>query len=715
MEKYTQDNRMIRVETPLGKDVLLLQGFEGRESVSDVFDYELTMHSTKHNIALDALIGNSATMVITLPGKKERFINGIISEFRHVGTFILEDGEQSSILSHYQARLVPWFWTLKLNKDCRIFQNKNVPDIVREIFKENRLAEFEMRLTESYAQREYCVQYRESDFDFVSRLLEEEGIFYFFEHSKQKHKMILADDPTRFKLLPHQSKVDFAMVFDTEENEVSISDWQVNRRMCSEKVELRDFNFRNPFLDLTSNLKSKKSRGKELEIYDYPGEYESRDLGDKISRIRFEESKTEELTVSATTNGRGFSSGGRFELKRHPRKSFNREYAVLRAEHRANQGGNYRSGGAAPFQYQCSFTCVPHPTSFRPARQTPVPKVQGTQTAIVVGPKSEEIFVDKHSRVKVQFHWDRLGKRDENSSCWIRVSQPWAGTGFGGVTIPRIGQEVIVDFLEGDPDRPIITGRVYNGASMPPYELPANKAHSGLMSRSTPKGGSDNFNGIRFNDEASEEKMEVQAEKDQQILVKNDKAEDVLNDETVNIGNNRTEQVFGNEVRTITKDLMRTVLQNQVEIVALNRSKNIGLNDSKIVGVSQSIDVGVDRSISVGNDEQKQVGGNNHTTIDGNKTTLIAENDQKRIGGKKVTKAKGHILYDSKSGILLKVGASTVKITPSSIELNVGSSSIKMDSAEIIIAGNVSNVFGSKVRLIGMSEVEINGGIVKIN
>lgn len=586
---------MIRVETSLGKDVLLLQAFEGKESVSETFEFDLTVHSTNHNIPLDSLIGTSATVVISLPDKKERFINGIISEFQHIGTFLLEEGTLSSVLSHYQARLIPWFWTLKLNQDCRIFQNKNVPDIVRQIFEENSLAEFEVRLTENYTVREYCVQYRESDFNFVSRLLEEEGIFYFFEHSAKKHKLILADNPTRFKPLPDQSKVDFAMAFDSQEEDASISDWQVRRKMGSEKFELRDFNFRNPFLDLTSNLKSKKSRGKELEVYDYPGEYQSLDLGDKITRIRFEEEKARELTVSAKTSGRGFVSGYRFELNRHPRKSFNRDYVVLQAEHKASQAGNYRSGAAAEaFQYECNFICFPHPTSFRPVRQTPIPKVQGTQTAIVVGPKSEEIFVDNHGRVKVHFHWDRLGKRDENSSCWIRVSQPWAGTGFGGITIPRIGQEVIVDFLEGDPDRPIITGRVYNGAAMPPYELPANKAHSGLMSRSTPKGGSDNFNGIRMDDGYGAEMMQVQAEKDEDILVKNDKTETVGNNETIQIGVDRAENV-GN-----------------------NQTVEIGNDDSLKVGNNQQINIGNNRSEDVGNNEQVKIGSNRNTTIGDN-------------------------------------------------------------------------------------------------
>lgn len=727
MENYTQDNRLLRVETPLGKDALLLQSFEGKEAISDLFEFDLTMHSADHDIALDSLIGEAANIVIRTDDKSERFINGVISEFRHTGTFLLEDGVESSLLSHYQMKLVPWFWTLTLNRDCRIFQNKNVPDIVREIFSEHRAAEFEMRLNADYAPREFCVQYRESDFNFVSRLLEEEGIFYFFEHSPKKHKLVLADDPTQFNPLPNQSKIDFAVVADTAETEAIISDWQVSRRMRSERFELRDYNFRNPALDLTTNLESPKSRGREFEIYDYPGEYELRNTGDKLVRTRFEAEKAQELIIFAESVGRGFQPGYRFELKRHPRKDFNREYTLLQVEHRASQAGNYRSGSAGEaFSYNCKFVCFPHPTKFRPVRKTPIPKIQGTQTAVVVGKKGEEIEVDKHGRVKVHFHWDRVAK-NAKSSCWIRVSQPWAGTGFGGITIPRIGQEVIVDFLEGDPDRPIITGRVYNGALKPPYDLPANKAHSGLMSRSTPKGGSQNFNGIRFNDEIGGEKFAVQAEKNQEILVKNDKAEDVWNDETVNIGNNRTEQVFGNEVRTISKDLMRSVMQNQAEFVGMNRGTDVVLNDNLNIGGSQQVTVGViadviayrefdidtpgsqfieiaqDQMASIGNRQVISIG---HTIVEAINKLHKADPQSQYVIVKKTQSTSVGGEY------LLNVGENQVKISAisdgklliestESIEIKCGASSIKMDKI-----GNI-DIKGTYIKIDGTKRIDI--------
>ena len=636
----------------MGKDVLLLQGFEGSEAVSELFEFDLTMHSVNHDIQLDALIGEKANVFIKLTDKSERVINGVISEFRHAGTFLLEDGKDAAIFSHYQMKIVPWFWTLSLNRDCRIFQNKNVPDIVREIFGEHRLAEFEMRLTGNYAPREYCVQYRESDFNFVSRLLEEEGIFYFFEHSKEKHKLILADAPTQFKPLPNRSKIDFLMASDAGESETFISDWQVSRRMCSERFELRDFNFKNPAFNLTTDWSGAKKQGKELEIYDYPGEYESRNLGEKLVRTRFEAEKSQELMISAKTNSRRLISGFRFELKRHPRSDFNRSYTLLEVSHRASQAGNYRSGTAQEaFNYECKFVCFPHPTNFRPVRQTPIPTVSGTQTAIVVGPTGEEIFVDKHGRVKVQFHWDRLGKRNENSSCWIRVSQPWAGTGFGGVTIPRIGQEVIVDFLEGNPDNPIITGRVYNGASRPPYDLPANKAHSGLMSRSTPKGGSANFNGVRMDDNIGAEGLEIQAEKDERILVKNDKAETVGNNETIEIGVDRQEKVGNNESLEVGN--------NQQNKIGNNRNTTVGSNDVLSVGLTRTHSIGINEMINVGAAQEISIGAVQIVTVGIAQMNNIGSK-QKTTAGKEISLSAPRIILKATEELTLKCGAGVI-------------------------------------------------------
>ncbi len=649
MESYKQQNRIFQLETPLGDDVLLVRSMEGNEAVSDCFEFELSLVSTDHDIPLNALV------------------NGIISEFRHIGTFLLRDGRDSSILSNYSFRLVPWFWTLKLNRDCRIFQGKSVPEIAQEIFAEHPPSDFEMRLRNSYEPRDYCVQYRESDHDFVSRLLEEEGIFYFFEHSSDSHTMVLADSPTEIKPSPFHPKLDFAGVVENEEIEAVVSRWETLRRIRPSRFELRDFNFRNPTLDLATSIWSRDDVRHEREVYDYPGEYESRESGEKLVRVRYEEEKSKELTILATTNGRGFSAGFRFRLENHPRKEMNGKYAVLEVVHRGDQSGTLRSDDSGSFDYSCQLSCIPHPVNFRPTRKTPIPKVQGTQTAIVVGPAGEEIYVDKHGRVKVQFHWDRRGKRNERSSCWIRVSQAWAGTGFGGITIPRIGQEVIVDFLEGDPDRPIITGRVYNGAARPPYDLPANKAHSGLMSRTTPNGGSDNFNGIRLDDNVGAEGFEIQAEKDERILVKNDKSEVVGNNESIEIGVDRQENVGNNESLSVGNDQQISIGNNRSEDVGNNEQINIGSNRNTSIGDNDVLSVGLTRTHSVGINEAINIGAAQEISIGAVQIVTIGIAQVNNIGlkqktnaGKEISLSAPRILLNATEELTLKCGAGVI-------------------------------------------------------
>jgi type VI secretion system secreted protein VgrG len=661
MSEYTQDNRLLRIETPLGKDVLLLEKFNGHESVSDLFEFNLVMYSTNHNLKLDSLIGKKSTLVVTQPDKSERYINGIISSFTYNGTFRLEESRKTSTLSQYHATLSPWLWTLTLNRDCRIFQKMTVPDIIREILQKHKLSNFGFALAGKYEKREYCVQYRESDFNFASRLMEEEGIYYFFEHSNSGHKMIMTDSPLQFKPLATQPKVNFASIVGDEETRTFISDLQFKREMRSDRYELRDFNFRSPALDLTTHIDGKKNHGHEREIYDYPGEYETVDSGNRIARIRFEEEQAQTEKITLTSNGRGYISGFRFDLEEHPRKDFNRTYSILRVEHEAQNDASYRSSSSENFYYKSDLVCIPYPTQFRPVRKTPIPKVQGTQTAIVVGPKGEEIYVDKHGRVKVQFHWDRLGKRNENSSCWIRVSQPWAGVGFGGITIPRIGQEVIVDFLEGDPDKPMITGRVYNGSAKVPYSLPANKAHSGIMSRSTPKGGSSNFNGVRMDDNIGAEGLEIQAEKDERILVKNDKQETVGNNETIQIGVDRVENVGNNESLTVGNDQQISIGNNRSEEVGNNEQIKIGSNRNTTIGDNDSLSVGLTRTHSVGINESINIGAAQEVSIGAVQIVSVGIAQINNIGLKQKTTAGKEIALEAPRILLTATEELTIR------------------------------------------------------
>ncbi len=512
MPGYTQENRLIQVATPLGPDVLLLQGFEGHEGVSRPFEFDLRMLSENRSVSFEAVVGKKATIKIVLQDRSVRYINGIVSSF--------SQGGASQNFAYYHATIVPWLWLLTRTSDCRIFQNMTVPEILEKIFTEHGFSDYKNCLHGSFPKREYCVQYRETTFNFVSRLMQEEGIFYFFEHEADKHTLVLANNPAEFKPCPNQASARFDSARNAGFEEEVITEWSSEQEVRPGRYAIQDFNFEKPTLDLTSDVAGKDVR--KYEMYDYPGEYLTKDEGERLVGIRMEEEDSPQIVVTGSSTCRALCSGFRFDLKDHYRRDFNKAYALVSIYHTAEQGTNFLSsdGEDTGFEYANQFQCVAHPSPFRPPRTAPVPVVHGTQTAIVVGPPGEEIYVDKYGRVKVQFHWDRDGKYDEKSSCWIRVAQDWAGKGWGAIFIPRVGQEVIVDFLEGDPDKPLITGRVYNGAAMPPYPLPAEKTKSSIKTYSTKGGGG--FNELRFEDKKGAEQIFIHAEKDEDVRVKNE-------------------------------------------------------------------------------------------------------------------------------------------------------------------------------------------------
>jgi type VI secretion system secreted protein VgrG len=528
----TQQNRLIKIytpadsplKTPLGGDLLLLRSFSGHEGVSRLFQFELTMHSTDHKIDLKSMIGQSATLVVTLPDESERYINGVFSSFSQSGSSALEQGLVPTTYTEYRATLVPWLWMLTKESDCRIFQNKTVQDIIDAIFSKPEYADImdvDYRLSGNFEPREYCVQYRETDFNFVSRLMEEEGIFYFFEHTDTSHTLVLANQPTDFKPLAYHPTISFR----EERAPDTISEWSVGQEVRPGAYTLRDFNFQQPTLDLTAPEFGIDPRA--YEIYDYPGEYITKGRGAAIAQTRMEEEEMPTVIASGASICRGLVAGYRFRLKDHHRDDFNQEYMITAVFHHSDQGDNYRTqpdSSQKNFSYVNRFQCIPYPTPFRPPRVTPEPVMRGSQTAIVVGKEGEEIWPDKYGRVKVWFHWDREKERDgkailpEERSCWIRISEGWAGKGWGAMHLPRIGQEVIVDFLEGDPDQPIITGRVYNGDNMPFYQLPDYKTLSYYKSNSSL--GGNGFNEIRFEDKKGKEQVFMHSQKRMDVRVK---------------------------------------------------------------------------------------------------------------------------------------------------------------------------------------------------
>ena len=560
---YTQDNRLMAVSTPLGKDALLLVGFAGEEAISRPFHFDLELIAENdREIAFDKLLGQKLSVVLTLPDERKRYFDGICRR--------VIQGERDKDFTAYRVEMVPRLWLLSRKVQSRIFQQLAVPDILKKVLTDIDVT-FEIHGT--FEPRDYCVQYRESDLDFASRLMEEEGIYYFFKHGESGHKLVIANSPQSHPDVPDHAELIFDVATGGTRDDERVYDWQKGQELRSGKVTLWDYCFEMPTKHLEAERTAldtvqigkathrlKVGGNEKLEIYDFPGEYAQRfdgvdrGGGDRASdlqkifqdnrrtvEIRMQQEEVSGLTIRGVSTCFHLVSGHKFALTRH----FNADgkYVLVGVRHVASFSGDYRSGSAGEYKYENQFSCIPLEVPFRPQRVTVKPTVRGSQTARVVGPSGDEIFTDKYGRVKVQFPWDREGKSDAESSCWIRAGTVWAGQQWAAIHIPRVGQEVIVDFLEGDPDQPIIVGTVYNADNMPPYKLPAKKTRSGIKSRSTKGGSASTFNEIRFEDASGSEQVLVRAEKDLDVYVKDTRRESVQQDRHLTVGGTRNESV----------------------------------------------------------------------------------------------------------------------------------------------------------------------------
>ena len=705
----TQASRPLAVATPLGDDILLLRAFQGQEAISRLFSFELELLSENDAIDYEKIIGQRVDVRVSLADGTQRFWNGFVSRFTQAG--------RDSNLTVYRATVVPWLWFLDQTTDCRIFQGKTVPDIIQQIFKEYDFHDFVLRLYGNFNEREYCVQYRESDFNFISRLMEEEGIFFFFEHAEGKHVLVLGNDPAAHKECPHQPAARYEMSAGGWQDDDVVLQWMQEREYRPGVYTSTDYNFETPATSLLSTVNGK---GK-YEIYDFPGEYDKRADGDSLVRIRLQEQQVAGNVARGASDCRGFGVGYKFQLKEHYREDLNQVYVITALVHSGHALQDYKSsagtGNAEP-AYRNTFEAVPISIPVRPPRRTPVPIVQGCQTAVVVGPGGEEIFTDKYGRVKVQFHWDREGKRNESSSCWIRVSHPWAGKGWGGIQIPRIGQEVIVDFIEGDPDRPIITGRVYNAGQMPPWGLPGKAVVSGFKSNSTKGGGG--YNEISLDDTKGNElvhihgqyDMDSKIEHDDRLTIGNNRTKSVGVDESTTIGNNRTEKVGVNEQITIGANRTESVGANEKITVALTRTRNVGINEMVNVGAAQEINVGgaqavtvgaaqaitvglarvktigVTETVNIGSAQSITIGASQRTTIAAGQTIKIGATLSETIGSDHSENVTGNRSASVGESDALKVGTTIVIEAGDEIAIKTGKASILMrNDGTIVIEG----------------------------
>jgi type VI secretion system secreted protein VgrG len=518
---FTQSQNYLKVTTPAGADVLLLRACRGEEALSEPFLFTLEMVAEKVDIDFSKIVGKGATVVIEASGGAKRYMHGIMTRFVQGGT--------TKRFTSYVGELRPWFWLLTLTSDHRIYQKKSVLDIAKALFSELGFSDYRDTTSGTHAPREYAVQHGETAFEFISRLFEEEGIHYFFEHADGKHTLVMADDNDAHAECAGPTTLRYQGTGTDRVEDDVITTCLLEQQITPTAYTLDDFEFTTPSTDLAVSVKGESG---PLRLYDYPGGYSKNDQGDSLAKIRLEAWEAESKSLAGSSTVRTFTPGYTFKLSEHERHDMNARYLLRRVTHIASLE-----------EYTNSFEAIPASVKYRPPKRTPKRRIPGAETAIVVGKSGEEIWTDEHGRVKVQFHWDQKGKNDENSSCWVRVAQAWAGKSWGALFTPRIGQEVVVSFLDGDPDRPLVTGAVYNGQNAPPYPLPGQQTRSTIKTNSSKGGGGSNE--IRFEDKRESEELYFHAQKDLVELVEHDHTSTVKHNETVTVEGDYTLKITG--------------------------------------------------------------------------------------------------------------------------------------------------------------------------
>ena len=663
----------------------------GQESMSTCFELEVTI-PIRTQRKLENYVGKEA--LFTMIGRKtDRFFHGFVSRF----TFQEEKGRYYM----YRAVVVPQFWKLNLISDIRIFQNKTTREIVEQVLQDSGIYSnmYEFRIHGKYSQREYCVQYRETNMEFINRILAEDGIFYFFEFTREGHLLVFGDMAACHKDIVGNKDVKFLESGQLRNQVEHVTVFDYSTQVTSGKVALRDYLFEKP--SFTPHMEKKGEQYKDLELYDYPGYIGDDRSSQHFSDVAYERAVREQRIAEGKSICRRFSPGHTFTLQDHYIQNLNREYIITQVRHEGKQPQALQELADQNDKntYGNSFKCIPSDAVFKPHRP-PKPSVQGVQTAVVTGPSGEEIHVDEYGRIKVQFHWDREGKQDEKSSCWLRVAQPWAGSGWGSLFIPRIGQEVVVSFIDGDPDRPVVTGALYNGANRLPYTLPQEKTKSTIMTRSSQGGAG--YNELRFEDKKGEEEIYLQGEKDWNIEVKNDKDRHVGNNETVQVDNDRRKTVKNdqyesvennkdikvkkNHTESIGEDASLTIDNNSRETVGENKNIEIGKNRNESIKEDSSVDIGKNSTWSAGEDSKVSVGQNLTETVGEAFTADVGDNSKINIG-KDLTLTVGNTtVVSSKEEITFKCGSASI-ILQSDGTIQISGSDIKLDASGNLVTG----------------------------
>jgi type VI secretion system secreted protein VgrG len=730
-----------------GQPALEPIAIEGDEGLGSLFRYTVTLGTPDQagfnerqaaNVDIKQLVGQAFTVHLVLDGRpgageEKRHISGLVTRVR----FLRLEGRRAL----YEAVIEPWLTLATRTSDYRIFQNKSVLDIVAEVLGDYDFAH-EIKASRSYPPREFQVQYGESDHDFIARLLHEWGLYYFFAHADGSHRMVIVDDMAAHQPYANAAyqKVPFHGAEDTVREE-HCDRFNACETLQSGRWVTDDFDFKRPKARLQQvSAMPRKTAQNTQERYGWPGDYVVESEGEQLVRTRMEEQGSQGERASGSGNLRAVVPGCLLTLERHPQNESNREYLVTDAHLRVQDIGD--ASGQQAFECRVDFEVIPSSKVFRcAAPAVPRPRTTGPQTAIVTGPAGREIWTDEYGRVKLSFHWNRYCSKDENSSCWVRVSSPWAGTNFGGIQIPRIGQEVIVDFEHGDPDRPIVTGRVYNADNMPPWALPANATQSGLLTRSSEGASDANANALRFEDKKGAEQLWLHAERNQDIEVENDethwvghdrsktvdhdetvhvkhdRTETVDHDETITVHNDRTETVDGNETITIHKnrtetvdlDERITVHKNRTERVDLNETIGIGMNRTETVGLNETIHIGEHRSVTVGGAKTETVALAKAETIGLAKALTIGLGYQVSVGAAMNTTVA--LMQTEQVGLSKRVdvGKTLTLQAGERIELVCGKSSLVMTSQGVV------TINGSSFDFSASGPVQVSGKDIDLN
>jgi type VI secretion system secreted protein VgrG len=698
------------VHTPLGADTLLLIDFQGREAVSQLFSFRLEALALKSTtVAFDQLIGQKVTACLQVPDGSYRYFNGLAIK--------VTEGAHGDIFTNYSLDIVPQFWLLTRKSQSRIFQQISVPDILKQVLAGLNVS---YKIQGTFENRDYCVQYRETDFDFASRLMEEEGIYYYFEHSDGDHQMVLSNTPSGHTTLAPGATLIYEGLDGGDRDEDRIHTWTKTQELRSGKSTLWDYCFEVPSNNLQATTTTTASvnvgtvshnlqagNNGAMELYDFPGKYAQRfdgvtpsggDRSEDVQKaftdntrtvgIRMQEETFPSIIIRGESDCRQMNSGHKFTLTRHP--NGNGDYVLLTVSHAASTPNAYRTGDST-FSYNNSFTAFPSELPFSPAQTHPKPKVYGTQTAIVVGPSGNEIFTDKYGRVKVQFHWDRVGKDDDNSSCWVRVLQPMAGNRWGSSFWPRIGQEVVVDFEHGDPDTPIILGAVYNATQMPPYlgggpdskHKDDNKV-SGFKTCSTM--GGQGYNELRFDDTKGSEEIYIHAERNLDIRVEEDAKE--------TIGNNR-------HVIVGSPDTKYDHTGNQMEEIYNNKSIKVHTNQDEEIGGALKLHIKGDTDLLMDGGRKKTVGGAEHAHVKGDRKQKVDGSTSLTVGGSQQEKISSNHLVEAGGEIHLKAGSNLTLEASGALTIKVGGNFVMISDEGVTIFGTMVLINSGGVAGVG--------------